>query len=96
MADTAVCGLPASIIHLYAGLHGQCDLPAEGDQRFFCDQSDGSDVYGEGSDRTVLSDDRKPVPVGSVLSADPASGITGWKPAGKEAPLCRIWDLRYS
>ena len=94
MADAALCSLSAGNNHQYAGIYGQRHFPFERDQRFFRDQSDGPDVYGKGPDRSVLSDGGKPVPAGGVLSYDPASGIACREPAGKEAPPCRIWDLR--
>ena len=63
-------------------------------ERFFRDQPDGPDVHGEGSDRPVLQHDGMPVPAGCLLSGDPAPCIAAGKPAGKEGPACRVWDLR--
>ena len=76
-------------------LRGKRDLPSEGDQRIQRHQPDGSDVYGQRPDRSVLPDDREPVPAGGLLSSDLTAGFSAGKPAGKEAASCRIWGLRY-
>ena len=88
-------GMSAGQVMRYVILRGKRDLPSEGDQRIQRHQPDGSDVYGQRPDRSVLPDDREPVPAGGLLSSDLTAGFSAGKPAGKEAASCRIWGLRY-
>ena len=91
--DPALCHLPAGTHDQLSCLHGQCDFPAQGDKCLLGDQPDGPDVHGQGSDRTLLSDNGKPVPAGRLLSPDPAPGLRAGKHRRKEDALCRIWVL---
>ena len=49
-----LCDPATGHVYQYPGICGEYYFPVEGDQCIQCHQSDGSDVYGKGSDRPVL------------------------------------------
>ena len=89
------CDIAAGHEYQHAGLYGECDLPAEGNQRIQCGEPDGPDVYRQGSHSHVRQNHRGAGAAGGVLSAHSAAGFSAGQLAGKEAALCLTWDWRY-
>lgn len=64
-------------------------------QRVFNHQPDGSDVHRKRFDRHVRQNHRMSDPARDLLPHHASSRVHSGKLAGKEAALCRVWELTF-